>query len=504
MGVAVAASACSSGHQASAGGCSRLTLTVAAAPQIAPAVESVAARYNATHPKAGGNCVQVSVKKSAPDQVASSLSGQGVITLPASQDAWIPDSTLWVDQARSTSAGAARVAAAGQPLAISPVVLALPRTAALQLAKSGHAPSWKMLIPTSLPTNAASGGVAATQSAAPAGYSGSPALQLKILDPATNAVGMASLLAMRSMVGHGAAGLVTFVTVARVSQFLAVPSNKSLFKAMFATSQPTGGLTSEQAVWAHNKAQPTRPVTAVYLSEGSPVLDFPYVTTTKDSAKRLALADFARVLSAPYGQQAIRSQGLRTPDGVAGPGFAPASGVSQRAPAMLPLPTADVVDAVSEMWARILIGARMLIVLDESPSMGKLVEGTNITRLQAIQELSVQGISLFNKNDVIGLWTFDTGLIDPFNYRVVVPMRPLNQPVNSPATGPSTQRELLFGPLAAQRPQVDTVTCSMRRSVPLTGRLAVATFRTGSTASSWTPTARTSTRGRTRSSWENS
>ncbi len=343
-------------------------------------------------------------------------------------------------------------------MAVSPIVLALPLTVARQLATSGHKPSWRMLIPTSLPTNGASSNTPVTPATAAAGSSATPALQLKVLDPATNAAGMASLLAMRSVSGHGPAGLVTFVTVARGSQFLAEPGNPSLFKAMFATSQPTGGLTYEQAVWAHDKAQPSRPVAAVYLAEGSPVLDFPYVTATKDPAKRLALADFARALRAPYGQQAIRGQGLRTPDGVAGPGFGPVQGVSQQAPARLALPAAPVADAVSEMWARILIGARMLIVLDESPSMGQLVPGANVTRLQAIQELSVQGISLFNKNDVIGLWTFDTGLADPFNYRNVVAMRPLNQAVTSPATGLTTQRQLLLGALAAQQPQVDTVT----------------------------------------------
>jgi hypothetical protein len=56
------------------------------------------------------------------------------------------------------------------------------------------------------------------------------------------------------------------------------------------------------------------------------VLDFPYVTTAKDSAKRLALADFGRALRVPDGQQAIRAQGLRTHDGVAGPGLGPANG----------------------------------------------------------------------------------------------------------------------------------------------------------------------------------
>ena len=460
MGTVAVASACSSG-QPSAAACTPLSVTVVAAPQIAPAVASVAASYNSAHPKPGGYCVTVNVKQADPAGVASSLAGQGIIAGPTSPDAWIPDSTLWVDQARVTAAGAARVAATGQSLAISPIVLALPRPVARQLAATAHTPpSWKMLVPTSLPTNTPGSGTPATQ-ATGAGNSAS-ALQLKVLDPATNAAGMASLLAMRSVVGHGPTGLVTFVTVARVAQFLAEPDNNALFKAMLSATQPTGGLTSEQAVWSHNNTDASHPVNAVYLSEGSPMLDFPYVLATKNSAKRLALTDFAKAMRAPVGQQAIQSQGLRTPDGAAMFGFGPSSGVVTEPPTALPMPSVTVVDAVSQMWARILIGARMLITLDESPSMGNLVEGTNITRLQAIQELSVQGISLFNKNDVIGLWTFDTGLADPFNYRVVLPMRPLNQQITVPsATGSvvkTTQRQALLGAMAAQRPQVDTVT----------------------------------------------
>jgi hypothetical protein len=459
MGTVAVASACSSGQPAAAA-CTPLPVTVVAAPQIAPAVANVAANYNSAHPKPGGYCVTVNVKQADPAGVGRSLAGQGIIAGPTSPDAWIPDSTLWVDQARVTAAGAARVAATGQPLAISPIVLALPRPVARQLAATTHTPpSWKMLVPTSLPTNT---GSSPPTTQAPGAASSASGLQLKVLDPAANAAGMASLLAMRSVVGHGPTGLVTFVTVARVAQFLSEPDNNALFKAMLSAAQPTGGLVSEQAVWAHNNIDTSHPVNAVYLSEGSPMLDFPYVLTTKNSAKRLALADFEKAMRAPVGQQAIQSQGLRTPDGAAMFGFGPSSGVVTEPPTALPMPSVTVVDAVSQMWARILIGVRMLITLDESPSMGNLVEGTNITRLQAIQELSVQGISLFNKNDVIGLWTFDTGLADPFNYRVVLPMRPLNQQITVPSpTGSAvktTQRQALLGAMAAQRPQVDTVT----------------------------------------------
>jgi len=453
IGIATIASACSSGSPA-AGGCPPVVLNVATAPQIARAVETIAASFNATHPKPGGNCVRVAVQPAASATVASSLSGQGVITTPTKPDAWIPDSTLWIDQARATTAGAAKVSAMGESVAISPIVLALPAPVAMQLAKAGKPASWKMLIPNALPTNVGSGSPAAV--AAPSAAS---PLALKILDPVTNASGLAGLLAMRTVVGHGQAGLVRFVTVARVAQFVTERNDTALFGAMFSGTKPTAGVTAEQSVLVHNKTDPKHPAAAVYPSEGSPVLDFPYVATTQDSAKRLAFTAFSRALRAPAAQQAIFALGLRAPDGTAGPGVGPAVGVSTQAPAPIPLPSARVVNSVRAMWGSILVGARMLIVLDESPSMGKLVPGTNITRLQAIQALSVQGIDLFNKNDVIGLWTFDTGLSDPFNYRVVLPMRPLNQRVSLPAgAGTASQREVLLGALAQQRPQVDTVT----------------------------------------------
>ncbi len=449
MGIAAVASACTSASHHAAAGCPPLVLNVAVAPSIAPAVQSIAVTYDAARPKPGGHCLRVDVRSVKPAEVANSLSRQGVITTPVSPDAWIPDSSLWIDQARSTPAGAARVSATRQSLAMSPVVLALPRTVAAKLAKSGMKPSWKMLIPKSLPSNTTPGSPAAAAAQALAGLPFRP----KILDPAVSSAGLASLLAMRSVAGHGQAGLVSFVTVARVAQFITEPSERALLHAMFAGSQPTGGVATEQAVWQYNRTHPGQPLAAIYPEEGSPELDFPLVATTADSAKRLALAAFAQAMAGTYAAPAIRAQGLRTPDGVAGPGFGPTLGVDQQTPAQIRLPSANVVNSVREMWARILIGARMLLVFDVSPSMGRLVPGTTITRLQAMTQLSEQGITLFDTSDVIGLWTFDTGLSDPLNYRVVLPMRPLNLRI-----GATTQRDLLLRALARQRPQVDTVT----------------------------------------------
>jgi Ca-activated chloride channel homolog len=453
LGIATVSSACTFVRQGSAG-CRAAVLRVVTAPQITPAVESIAAGYNASHPKVGGRCVRVEVAQAAPAGVASSLSGQGVITAFPSPDAWIPDSTLWIDQARSTAVGAARVAATGRPVAMSPVVLALPRPVADKIARSHLVASWKMLMPNSLllPGNPAA-------AAAAGGTRQGPPFRLKILDPVSNAAGAATLLAMRAVAGHGQAGLVNFVTAARVAQFLTEPADSSLFRDLFASSAPTGGMTTEQAVWAHNVAQPTRPVVAVYLAEGSPMLDFPYVAASADPVKQQLIAAFGRAMTSESSEALIRARGLRAPDGTAAPGFGSQLGVRQRPPAPIPLANARVATAVRQMWGRILLGARMLIVLDVSPSMGAMVPGTGLSRLAAMTELTELGLGLFDKNDVIGLWTFDTGLTDPANYRVVLPMRPLNARVSAGAGRASpTQLKLLLGALAAQQPEVDTIT----------------------------------------------
>ncbi len=448
LGIAMAASACTFGDNAAAP-CQSLVLDIAAAPSIAPVVKSVASTYNARHPKTGSYCPRVDVQSVKPAEVANSLSGQGVITKETSPDGWIPDSNLWVDQARSTAAGAAKVSTTSRSVAMSPVVLALPGAVAAKLARSGKPPSWKMLVPTSLPASA----VAPSPAQAAAEAFANLPFELKILDPSSNSAGLASLLAMRAVAGHGPRGLANFITAARVAQFITASSDRAVLRAMFSGSKPAGGIMSEQAVWLHNRDHPDEPATAVYPSEGSPLLDFPVVATTKSSAERLALAAFARAMTRPFAIEAIHSQGLRTPDGVAAPGFGPALGLTQQTPAQIPLPNAGVANSVREMWARILIGARMLIVFDVSPSMGKLVPGTNITRLQAMTQINAQGLPLFDASDIIGLWTYDTGLDDPLNYRVVLPMRPLNQHV-----GAVTQRDLLMGALAKVRPQVDTIT----------------------------------------------
>lgn len=482
VAITSAASGCALERSQSAG-CRPLVLKIAAAPRIAPAIAHIAARYDAAHRKPGGDCVRVDIQQAQPADVASSLAGQGKVSAAVSPDAWIPDSTLWVDQARRTATGAARVEAAGPSLAITPVVLALPRPVALTLARSRVTPSWQMLVPESLPSTPAGAGQLPGSGAGTAGHG--PLLRLRLLDPVADAAGLAALLAMRTVVGHGQAGLVRFVTVARVAQFLTVSTDGSLFDAMFARQGPVpaAGITTEQAVWQHNRAQPAAPVVAAYPAEGSPVLDFPYVATTADQAKRRAITAFGRQLTGPSGQQLIRARGLRSPGGGATAGLRTGSGVRQRPPKIISLPTAPVANAVRDMWGRILLGARMLITLDVSPSMGAVVPGTGLTRLGAMSLLTKEGLGLFNTSDVIGLWTFDTGLADPANYRVAVPMRPLDQQVQVGASGTGmagaavvTQLQLLLGALAAQKPEVDTITALYE-----TVRAAVAEVSSGYT-----------------------
>lgn len=82
-------------------------ITVAAQPEIAPALKDVASRFNVERHRVGGRCVHASVTPVAP----AAYKGQS--------DAWLPESSLWLGRNMPAT-----------PVAATPVVLATPRPVA--------------------------------------------------------------------------------------------------------------------------------------------------------------------------------------------------------------------------------------------------------------------------------------------------------------------------------------------------------------------------------------
>ncbi|MCO5997800.1 substrate-binding domain-containing protein [Actinoallomurus rhizosphaericola] len=413
-----ALAACSLGSGPSR--CDGRAITVAVAPSIAPAIEQAARRYDS------GDACRVTITRQRPSDVAAALSGQGSEPGAPRPDAWIPDSSLWLPIARRTAAGAAAVRASGASVAMSPLVLAVPR---------GHAPTtatWRLLLSPRLP---GTGGPP-------------PALRVRFLDPAGDAAGLGALLLAQHAAGSGRSGLSTFAVTLYSDLGAALPDERAAYAQIASPSRPpTAVVLSEQSVWRHAHAGDAPPVAALYPGGGTIALDFPYVSTTTDRQRSQTVEDFQTTLAQSQTRVALQGLGLRTPDGVAGTGFDERYGVVARAPARLPAPDPVNAGRVLQMWQRTVLGARMLILLDVSPSMSDPVPGTRDTRMQATAKVATGGIKILSDNSQVALWEFSTGLDGARDYRRIVPYRTLSDKV-----GAGTQRDLLERSFGAAAP----------------------------------------------------
>ncbi len=127
--------------QLGGGECSgQVRLSVAAAPEIAAAVQQSAAEWAGGNGQVGGACVAVDVRAVDPADVAAvlgaeqkvSLAGAGApragVTAP---DVWVPDARTWLQRLRSAAPEFAFTEEGS--LALSPVVMAMPEPVAKEL-----------------------------------------------------------------------------------------------------------------------------------------------------------------------------------------------------------------------------------------------------------------------------------------------------------------------------------------------------------------------------------
>lgn len=400
------------------------TITVSAAPAIAPAVEQTARRYNGA-----SACGRVNVVRQDPGEVAAVLSGQagaaGTGATSKPPDAWIPDSSLWLPIARRTAVGAAAVRPSGPSVAISPLVLA---TRADQRIGT---PSWRMLLSAGLPGTAAKA-----------------SLRVRFLDPAAQSAGLGALLLANRASGKGRTGLGAFAVTLYGNLGTPVPDERAAFTAL--AQGKDAFVLPEQSVWLHNRTGSGQLIAAHYPAEGSISLDFPYLTTTAGRSETTMA--FGSALADPQGQTTMQENGLRTPDGAAYDGFGRYK-VAAKAPKRLVPQDPETVAEILQMWQRTVLGARMLVLLDVSPSMGDQVPGTSDTRMQATAKIGNEGMRLFSDNSQVAFWQFSTQLDGARDYRQVVPFRTLTDKV-----GTETQRSLLLRAFATARPAPGTRT----------------------------------------------
>ncbi len=392
-------------------------VNVAASNDIAPAVEAVANAFNNQNPTSAGRCVQVQVDQADSATEAAQVDGQAG-PQGAAADAWIPDSSLWVDVARSYPVGAQVVRPTGRSVARSPLMIVTTKAVATETGVFTAPPGWALLLPSS--------------------YGGPPAstgISVDLPDPVTSAAGLASLIQVSRQAGTGATARTAITDFALGVQSTENFDSASALAQFVATTQRPFDrraitVATEQAVLAYDRATPKAPLDAVYATGasqtlGTPELDYPYVLTASQPAHLRAAVKFGNYLQTSYAQSVMRAYGFRAADGVSD--VLPRSAGLASQPLQLSSAARPAEAAANlEDWQRLGLGFRDLVLQDVSPAMNQPSGVGTLTLEQLLAQTASKGLGLFPDGTQMGVWLIGKAPSASPPYAQVVPIGPLS------------------------------------------------------------------------------
>jgi Ca-activated chloride channel family protein len=375
---------------------SPVLVNVAVSYDISPAIQTVARAFNSQNVTAGGHCVDVQVNEGDSAAEASQIDGQAGLGGMAPIDAWIPDSTLWVDVARTYPLGAQDVQPTGKSVARSPLMLVTNPAVAAKTHVFDVPPSWSVLLPPS--------------------YGGPPAslgLAVDLPDPTHSASGLATLIEVSRVLGDSAAARTAFTKFVFSAESTEDFDSAAALQQFVQTTEPPFDrqavtIASEEAVLAYDRANPTAPVEARYPSAasaalGSPELDYPYVLTTAKATALQGATEFGNYLQTNYAKTAIRYYGFRSSDGV--PDAMPASaGLSSQSLQPASVPSASEAASSLQAWQKLGLGSRDLALVDVSRAMNEPAGNGTLTLEQELGQTDSRGLALFPDSTSMGLW----------------------------------------------------------------------------------------------------
>ncbi len=178
---------------------------------------------------------------------------------------------------------------------------------------------------------------------------------------------------------------------------------------------------------------PRVPLVAVYPKDGTLfsdnpffVLNAPWVTEAEKKAARL----FETFVQRPANQKRVLNFGFRpgNPDVAVASPISSRFGVDPAQPTTtLGVPEPAVLVRLIEKWGEQRKAARVLLVIDVSGSMGEEVAGGE-TKLDLAKRASVDALSQFKPEDLVGLRIFSTNISQkqPTDYLDLVPFGPIS------------------------------------------------------------------------------
>jgi hypothetical protein len=383
-------------------------LSVVADTSIAPALTEIAEKFDA----GSDLCVttEITAQDSADTAAVVASGGQEA-------DAWIPESSVWLDRmnATATSLGQSPPEVdVRESIASSPVVFAGAATKATELA--AEPVSWARVLGGTLPTI--------------------------LPDPEASAASLAGLLALR---GHSSPDDPRQFAGAMIELGKSIPaSTGAAFGTVSASADPAVVVTSEAQVAAYNLDEPAEALVAAYPVDGTVSLDYPFVRMSApdaaaddDAAADAAAAEEgvatrSELLDAfeaavRKGTKSLAADGFRAPDGT---GELDITGLGAEAPSASAALDGAAQLEILRAWSVLTLRSRMLAVIDVSGSMEEPAEN-GLRRIDIFQQAAVGAMQKFSGEVELGVWVFSTARNGDLDYEDLSPIAPLGDAAHS-------------------------------------------------------------------------
>jgi Ca-activated chloride channel family protein len=428
---------------------SPLTISVVAPSGTFPVLDRLATAWTAGHPGLHGRCLGATVSRKESSQVAATLSpGWDTARDGVRPDVWIPESSLWLSLAGGRPEAAALLPASPPSIASSPVVIALRSDLAQVLGWPQHALTWPEVI----------GAFVTPGGWAKLGHPEWSQLRIGMVEPAASTAGLAAVISILDQNGTGTVTDAQLVASLGFTQTLGavVPDGGQFFTAQANPASTIAAFPSlESDVAAFNRAHPDGQLVPVYPAGTPIVADYPYTVLNSswvDADTRAAAGQFLEYLQGNAGLDAFGVAMLRAPDRTIRDNAA--LPVAQGFPASVPQPrvnpNAATLSGMITQWTALERQSNVLLAVDTSGSMTLPVPGTQMTRMQLMQQTASSGFGLLTNQSNIGLWDFSSRPGDG-EFRQLVPFGPATA-----ALGPATRQQAMLSAVAGLKPGGDT------------------------------------------------
>ena len=397
---------------AQAEGCGRsgaVRLTVAAAPEIAPAVQDAATAWGKTNPVVNGDCIRVDVRAVPSADMAQTLAvhSGGALDVAAKPAAtpsdddvpavWIPDSIAWVNRAVEVNRDLFDTDTPS--VASSPVVMGMPEQAASAMTQ---ATGGKLRV-----QDLAQGLMETLRT-----HEGK--IKLAMADPRRDSASLAGAIVLNGLLVAKPADLPNLVGAYRMVGSGRIPDTTAL-SALFTAQSPINvAPMSEQAVLDYDTRHPDRPLAAVPLDRAVLGLDYPYAAVAGKPRGVSRAADLFRLaLTGTTYQSSFAKRGFRAPDGTAVQGFPAGHGAPLDRVAAPAITDQNLVDRVLNIWGGANTASRLLALADLTSSMNTVMEtsaGQAVPRIDVLRGTAREGLKLFTDDSQVGMWGYAANL----------------------------------------------------------------------------------------------